>query len=179
MDQVNFSRLSDMTQHIEQHSAPVPLANRYIEYWYGAAFEVLGVRCAVSLEEIRKIVDVTPTVPIPGVKRWVRGLANIGGRLLSITDFSAFLSGGEQTSNGKQAFIVSGRGINTGLLIDANFGGVRFPKNELRTDVEVVEQLRPYISGVYSAEDGEYAVFSIERLLNDTDFSQAGVAINN
>ncbi len=54
MDQVNFSRLSDMTQHIEQYSAPVPLANRYIEYWYGAAFEVLGVRCAVSLEEIRK-----------------------------------------------------------------------------------------------------------------------------
>ncbi|MCX2980424.1 chemotaxis protein CheW [Halieaceae bacterium IMCC14734] len=179
MDQVNFDRLRAMAQHIGQNAAPVPLANRYVEYWYGAAFEVLGVRCAVSLEEIRKIVDVTPTVPIPGVKRWVRGLANIGGRLLSIADFSSFLSGGEQTSNGKQAFIVSGRGIHTGLLIDANFGGVRFPKNELRTDVAVAQQLQPYVSGVYTAEDGDYAVFSIERLLNDTDFSQAGIAVNN
>ena len=112
MDQVNFEALREQAALIEAEAAPVPMAQEYIEYWHGAAFEVLGQRCVASLKEVRKIVDLTPTIPIPGVKHWVRGLANIGGRLLSITDFSSFLSGGVNASAGKQALVVSGRGID-------------------------------------------------------------------
>jgi twitching motility protein PilI len=119
MDQANFDCLADMARTIEQNAAPAPAAHPYVEYWYGAAFEVLGVRCVASMKEARKVVNLTPTIPIPGVKQWVRGLANIGGRVLSIADFTAFLSNGETVSTGKQALVISGRGIHSGLVIDA------------------------------------------------------------
>ncbi|MCZ6831695.1 MAG: CheW domain-containing protein, partial [Gammaproteobacteria bacterium] len=168
MDQANFDSLRDMAQLIEQNAAPLPLAQKYVEYWYGAAFEVLGVRCVASMKEARKVVNLTPTIPIPGVKQWVRGLANIGGRVLAIADFSAFLSAGATASTGKQALVISGRGIHAGLVIDASFGGVRFPIDDLRQGLPVAEQLQPYVSGVFPSDDGDYAVFDIDRLLSDT-----------
>ena len=179
MDRHTFDSLSQMAEKIRDRSAPVPLANEYIEYWHGAAFEVLGMRCVASMKEARKVINLSPTISIPGVKPWVRGLANIGGRVLAIADLSAFLSGGKSTSNGKQALVISGRGINTGIVIDASFGGVRFPTNDLRDERGDVEELKPFITGVFSSENGDYAVFSIEKLLNHPDFMEAGVAMLN
>jgi twitching motility protein PilI len=179
MDQISYNRLSEMAAQIEEQSAPVPLAKKYVEYWHGGAFEVLGVRCVASMKEVRKVVELTPTIPIPGVKNWVRGLANIGGRVLSIVDLSAFLSGGERVSAGKQALVVSGRGIHAGLIIDASFGGVRFPTDQLSKNSRVIEHLQPYVSGVFESDSGEYAVFNIDQLLSDANFVQAGVAMSN
>jgi twitching motility protein PilI len=179
MDRRSFDCLRDYAELIERRAAPAPLANEYIDYWHGAAFEVLGTRCVASMQEARKVVDLTPTIPIPGVKSWVRGLANIGGRVLAIADLSAFLSQGKITSNGKQALVVSGRGINAGMVIDASFGGVRFPINDLRDEQGDVAALQPFISGVFSSESGDYAVFNIDRLLKDPDFIEAGVPMLN
>ena len=179
MDRRSFDCLSEQEDLIQRRSAPVPLAHEYIEYWHGAAFEVLGTRCVASMKEARKVVDLTPTITIPGVKPWVRGLANIGGRVLAIADLSAFLSRGKVTSNGKQALVISGRGIHSGIIIDASFGGVRFPINDLRDENGDVDALKPYISGVFSSENGDYAVFNIDRLLNDTDFMEASVETLN
>jgi twitching motility protein PilI len=179
MDRRSFDCLRDFTELVERRSAPAPLANEYIEYWHGAAFEVLGTRCVASMQDARKVIDLTPTIPIPGVKSWVRGLANIGGRVLAIADLSAFLSQGKITSNGKQALVVSGRGINAGMVIDASFGGMRFPINDLRDEQGDVAALKPYISGVFSSESGDYAVFNIDRLLKDSDFMEAGVQMLN
>jgi len=179
MDRRSFDCLSEQAGLVQRRSAPVPLAHEYIEYWHGAAFEVLGTRCVASMKEARKVVHLTPTITIPGVKPWVRGLANIGGRVLAIADLSAFLSQGKVTSNGKQALVISGRGIHSGIIIDASFGGVRFPINDLRDEQGDVDALKPYISGVFSSENGDYAVFNIDRLLNDPDFMEAGVETIN
>ena len=121
----------------------------------------------------------TPTISIPGVKPWVRGLANIGGRVLAISDLSSFLSGGKSTSNGKQALVISGRGIHSGIVIDASLGGVRFQLNHLRDERGDVEELKPFITGVFSSENGDYAVFSVDQLLNHPDFTEAGVQTLN
>ncbi|MEM0952524.1 MAG: chemotaxis protein CheW [Pseudomonadota bacterium] len=179
MDKRAFEQLQRQAEEIRQRAAPVPLAHEYIEYWHGAAFEVLGLRCVASMKEARKVVDLTPTISIPGVKPWVRGLANIGGRVLAIADLSAFLSGNKVTSNGKQALVISGRGIHCGIIIDASFGGVRFPINDLRDEQGDVDALKPFISGVFTSENGDYAVFNIDRLLNHSDFMEAGVSSLN
>ena len=78
----------------------------------------------------------------------------------------------------KLTLVISGRGINTGLIIDESYGGVKFASQQLRTDQRVPQQLEPYVTGVFAGEDGDYAVFSVERLLNDAGFSQASAVTN-
>ncbi|TGD70914.1 chemotaxis protein CheW [Mangrovimicrobium sediminis] len=170
-----FECLQGMAQLVRAKAAPAPAMQQKIQDWHGAAVSILGVRCVISADETRKIVDVPETIPLPGVKPWVRGIANIGGRVVSISDLSAFLSGGSRTSNGRQALIINGRGIHTGLLIDECFGGVRLSTEELRTNKKVAKELQAFVRGVFSTEDGEYALFDTNRLLTDANFTQAGV----
>lgn len=179
MEHNAFESLRTLAHWVDVRAVDVPSGAPDVEYWHGAAFEVMGTRCVTSTEETRMIVDLAPAVSIPGVKHWVRGLANIGGRVLSISDLSAFLSRGQTSSDGKQALVINGRGIHTGLVIDASFGGVQFDVNKMRTDIPVAPELEPYVTGVFPADDGDYAVFDINLLLTDADFVQAGVVTTN
>lgn len=174
-----FNALKDMARLIADKSAPVPAGEEIQQNWHGAAFELLGTRCVVSADETRMIVDLTPSIAIPGVKHWVQGLANIGGRVIAISDLTSFLSGGDRTSSGKQALIINGRGIHTGLVIEKSFGGVRLSTEELHTDKPVAEELRPFVKGVFVTKDGDYALFDTTRLLTDSDFTEASVITKN
>ncbi|MFV8819572.1 chemotaxis protein CheW [Haliea sp. E17] len=170
-----FQQLLDMSQLIREEAAPVPATQQKIKDWHGAAVSILGTRCVISADETRRIVDVPETIPVPGVKPWVRGIANIGGRVVAISDLSSYLSGGNRKSQGRQALIVNGRGIHTGLLIDECFGGIRLSSEELRTDRNVAQELSAFVRGVFATEDGDYALFDTNRLLTNADFAQAGV----
>ena len=179
MESKVFNTLRAMAQLVTAKAAQVPAPQGVAQNWHGAAFQVLGTRCVVSAEEIRLIADLPATIPIPGVKQWVKGLANINGRVIAIADLSAFLSGGDHSANGKHALVISGRGINTGIAVEASYGGVRLSTEELHTDVPVADELRPYVSGVFSTKDGDYALFDTTRLLTDTDFVEASVITTN
>ncbi len=113
-----FEYLSGLAQVIAERGAASPTVSEITKDWTGAAFTVLGTRCVISADETCMIADLDDTIPLPGVKPWVKGLANVGGRVVAISDLTAFLSGGSRFSNGSQALIINGRGIHTGLLIE-------------------------------------------------------------
>jgi twitching motility protein PilI len=168
-----------MAQLISERGASVPANEAVVRDWYGAAFELLGTRCVISAEETRMLVDLGDTIPLPGVKPWVKGLANVGGRVIAITDLTAFFSAGKSRSNGKQALIINGRGIHAGLQIEQSYGGVSLSTQELSKDRPVIEELLPYVSGVFATRDGDYALIDTTRLLTDADFSQASAITLN
>lgn len=174
-----FDCLQRLDQLITERGAPSPTVTQVTKDWVGAAFTVLGTRCVISADETRMIADLGSTIPLPGVKHWVKGIANIGGRVVAISDLSAFLSGGKRSSSGSQALIVSGRGIHTGLMIEQSFGGVRLSTQELDTNRSVAEELQPYVQGVFATEDGDYALFDVSRLLTDAEFTQASAITTN
>ena len=169
-------RLSDL---VRERGAPAPQLKGLEKDWHGAAFDVLGTRCVISADETRMIVDIGETIPLPGVKPWVKGLANIGGRVVAISDLSAFLSGGSKTSSGQQALIVNGRGIHTGLMIEQSYGGVHLSTQQLRANASVSDELQPFISGVFSTAEGDYALLDTSRLLTNADFTEASVITTN
>jgi twitching motility protein PilI len=174
-----FNYLKSLTQLIAERGAASPTVAQVTKDWVGAAFTVLGTRCVISADETRMIADLGSTIPLPGVKHWVKGIANIGGRVVAISDLSAFLSGGKRTSSGNQALIVNGRGIHTGLMIEQSFGGVRLSTQELDTSKSVPDELQPYVQGVFTTEDGDYALFDTSRLLTDAEFIEASAITTN
>lgn len=169
-------RISDL---VRERGAPVPQLQELEKDWHGAAFDLLGTRCVISADETRMIVDLGETIPLPGVKPWVRGIANIGGRVVAITDLTSFLSGGKKSSTGRQALIINGRGIHTGLMIEQSYGGVRLSTEQLNSNSEVSESLQPFVSGVFSTTEGDYALLDTTRLLTDADFTEASVIMPN
>ncbi|MBI4864945.1 MAG: purine-binding chemotaxis protein CheW [Candidatus Riflebacteria bacterium] len=56
------------------------------------SFAVAGERYALSVDEIREIQPISEVTPIPCVPRFVRGLMNLRGGLLTVIDLHEFLS---------------------------------------------------------------------------------------
>ena len=77
-----FDYLCQLSDLVSERGAAVPQLKELEKDWHGAAFDLLGTRCVISADETRMIVDLGDTIPLPGVKHWVRGLANVGGRFL-------------------------------------------------------------------------------------------------
>ena len=174
-----FNCLKEMALLVQEQAAPVPASEELQLNWHGAAFDLMGTRCVVSADDTRMIVDLGDTIPLPGVKHWVKGLANVGGRVIAISDLTSFVSGGTSTSQGTQALIITGRGIHAGLMIEQSYGGVRLSTEELHADRPVAEELRPYVSGVFTTSDGDYALLDTKKLLTDADFTQASAITPN
>ncbi len=47
------------------------------------------------------------------------------------------------------------------------------------TKKKVSKELQPYISGVFTTEDGDYALFDTSRLLTDAAFTEASAITTN
>jgi twitching motility protein PilI len=174
-----FNCLKQMSQLVQEQAAPVPASEELPLNWHGAAFDLMGTRCVISADDTRMIVDLGDTIPLPGVKHWVKGLANVGGRVIAITDLAAFVSGGNNKCQGSQALIVTGRGVHAGLLIEQSYGGVRLSTEELRADRPVADELRPYVAGVFTTSHGDYTLLDTKKLLTDADFTQASAITPN
>ncbi|MEM7251444.1 MAG: chemotaxis protein CheW [Pseudomonadota bacterium] len=61
--------------------------NRYI------AFRLAGVPLATPMAEVKEILSYPDLTAVPGAKRWLKGIAQVRGRLMSIVDVQDFLGG--------------------------------------------------------------------------------------
>lgn len=63
------------------------------ERWSGIAFEMRGQYFVAPLGEVSEVIYPPKYTPVPNTQSWVKGLANIRGRLLSVSDLAHFISG--------------------------------------------------------------------------------------
>lgn len=117
---------------------------------------------------------------LPGVADWVRGVANIRGRLLPLTDMAAFL-GGKLISSWHQqrVLVVEQDDIFSGLVVDAVYGMQHFGVDSYSPDVREItvnENMAAFIQGSFSSDTGdEWAVFSPWALIKSEQFYQAAL----
>src|SRR5512139_721195 len=69
--------------------------------WTGIGFSVLGLRLLAPMGSVTEILMVPPLARLPRVKPWVRGVANVRGRLLPVIGLATLL-GGRATPHWRQ-----------------------------------------------------------------------------
>ncbi len=79
-------------------------------------FEVLGVALALFIEEMQELLEVPGCTRLPRVRPWVKGVANVRGKLVPVVDFARFL-GGNLTAPPRQqrVLLVERKGVAAGL----------------------------------------------------------------
>lgn len=143
--------------------------------WSGIGFSLLGSHFVAPLDEVSEMLEVPSYTHLPGVQPWVRGVANVRGRLLPLFDLAAFcggrLVGGRKR---RRVLVLETETLYSGLIVDQAFGMQHFPVDEYQSQTsELVDALHTYVRGSYPVGDIAWNVFRLSLLAEDEHFINA------
>jgi len=132
--------------------------------------QVCGERWLVDLRDAGEVIPVPPVTPVPLTRPWFRGVANIRGNLVSVTDFAAFLGIGSANAGEHSRLVLLNERFRIGgaLLVDRSLG--------LRSDEQLTERPRaearaPWVRAEFDDALGEsWRELDLGRLAQDPGF---------
>ena len=135
-------------------------------------FSLLGVNLAVALDEVAELLELPHTTRLPRVKSWIKGVANVRGRLLPVVNFAEFLGGGVTTPPKQQRVVVlEMHDVFVGLVVDRVYAMRHFRLDNYSQAVQgAPEVLSPYLGGSFHHEDEDWLLFRPSLLIQDPQF---------
>ena len=170
-----FAALVTLAQSSMQNARGLPAQVDIKPHWSGVGFTLGGQRMVAPMGEVAEILSVPISTRLPGVKPWVRGVANVRGRLLPLMDLETFF-GGALSGNRKQQRVLALEygDMFTGLIVSEVHGMQHFPVDCFHTDIAAeLEPMRPFLAGAYRQHDRDWVVFSPFKLARDERFFNA------
>ena len=179
--EMNISNPFDILQNLEKRTLEgatgLPSVGQIEEEWVGVGFRIGNDRLIASMSDIKEVLDLPVFTPVPGVKSWIVGVANVRGSLLPIMDLKGFLLGDDikQRSKGR-VIVIDYKGINTGLIVEEVYGLRHFRESDETNDgIGVHENLSPYIERTFEQGNEQWPVFSFNEMVADERFAHASL----
>ena len=170
---LSFDYLQDLDTRFRAGLAALPSArdNRAIT-WSGVGFRIGKQHCVTAMDDIAEVLTEPAATRLPGVKPWVRGVANVRGRLLPLVDLSAFLGEqGTRDQRQRRVLVIEKGEIYLGLIVDDVFGMQHFNAETFRLDSELqVSTIANYVQGCYEHAKRQWVVFRPVQLIEDDNF---------
>ena len=140
-------------------------------------FQIGSDNWLVTLSDVSEVIPVPPIIVVPMTHHWFRGVANIRGKLYSITDFAAYQG---QTLIGpgteRRVVLVADKLIEGSGLVVSRMLGLRNPDQFTPEEIDPANA-RPWISGAYRDDIGaRWYELDLSGLTRDTRFLEVGIA---
>ena len=177
--QTAFSILQELANKSWRFAQQLPAQVDADSHWSGVGFSLLGFQFVVPMGQVAEILEVPNFTHLPNVRSWVKGVANIRGRLLPIFDMGEFL--GERLTNHKKmqrVLVLDTDAMYSGILVDGVHGMQHFPiDSELESLPAVLpESVSAYVSGGFQIGEMSWFVFNPMALIEEPKFFD--VALN-
>jgi purine-binding chemotaxis protein CheW len=118
------AELPTLETEIEQPAPPEDMRRVLV-------FAIAGrTRCA-NVDEVREIVPITPTTRLPGAPRFVRGLINLRGILVTVVDAAMCLYGVPAEGADASVLLVERKGRLAGVIVDSVYDIQSLPAVEV------------------------------------------------
>ncbi|WP_237068460.1 chemotaxis protein CheW [Microbulbifer guangxiensis] len=172
-----YLALVEMASRAKSQAAGLPGRQEVKPYWSGIGFSLLGHKFVAPMEDVAELLEVPQHTFIPGVQSWVRGVANVRGRLLPLFDLAAFFGGHLQGARQQRRVLVIERGKTyAGLIVD-ELHGMQHLALEYADHApgDLMESFAPMVNGQFKLQQGRWLVFDIPALLNDSQFMDVAV----
>ncbi|SDS75399.1 twitching motility protein PilI [Halopseudomonas sabulinigri] len=166
-----FDLLQALAQRCRSEASGLPSQEVVSETWSGVGFRLAGHFMLAAMGEVSEILHEPRYTALPRVKAWVRGVANVRGRLLPIVDMSRFFGVTSTVPRKQRRVLVLDRDdIFVGLLVDELLGMQHMPVSTFSERLPVLDDaVRPYVVGAYTG-DQTALVFNFRALAHDQTF---------
>lgn len=170
-----FSLLVDIANTSLQQSLGLPAQKEASETWTGVAFMLGGQTMVAPMDEVAELMHVPGWTSMPGVQNWVKGVANVRGRLLPMIDIEAYF-GGHLSGNSKsrRVLAIESNDNFVGLIVNEVIGMQHFPVESFVSQIpKDAAPFVDYTTGAYVHENKTWTVFSPFKLAMDRRFTNA------
>ena len=153
--QTAFELLFEIDQRCRALAAGLAPIQAQAGSWSGIGFRMGEHRFVAPMGEIAEILHEPRFTLLPGVKPWVKGVANLRGQLLPIMDLCSFF-GVELSPLRKQrrVMVLEYKDVFVGLQVDEVLGMQHFDQAELDTSAQALPNplLAPFIQGRFAGQ---------------------------
>lgn len=173
-----YQALVDLSRSCRRSAQGLPAQADIRPQWSGVGFSLLGHFFVAPMGEVTEMLEVPSFTRLPGVMPWVKGVANVRGRLLPVFDMGNFFDG-RLVSQRKQrrVLILDSDDVYTGLEVDRVFGMKHFPVDTYSDQNEdIPESIVPFTQGSYELGGQRWTLFSPAKLAADARFSNAAAS---
>jgi twitching motility protein PilI len=167
-----YERLVQIDALCRGQSVGLPAQQEMAQTWSGIGFRIADQHFVAPMTEVAEVLHEPRYTLLPGVKKWVSGVANVRGRLLPVMDLCGFF--GTQLSSAKKLrrlLVVEHRDVFAGLTVDAVFGMQYFAVDSYSETVpDIHAAFAPFVQGAFVRDQRSWLVFSPHALACDKDF---------
>ncbi|SHF79733.1 twitching motility protein PilI [Microbulbifer donghaiensis] len=173
--QTPYLALVDIARRAKAQAAGLPGRQEVKPYWTGVGFSLLGHRFVASMDDVVELLEVPQHTFIPGVQPWVRGVANVRGRLLPLFDLAAFFGGHLNGPRQRRRVLVVERDKTyAGLIVDELHGMQHLVLEYAKgAPGDLSEPFAPMVNGQFVLQQDRWLVFDMQALISDFQFMDA------
>jgi twitching motility protein PilI len=172
-----FAALQNIAQRSLSSAQGLPAQVDIKTYWSGIGFMLAGHRFVAPMGEVAEILAQPPATRLPGVQSWVRGVANVRGRLLPLIDLESFFGSSLGSRKSRRVLALELGELYTGLIVSEVFGMQHIPVDTFSDKVpDELEALDPFLAGSYQHNDAVWSVFSPFKLAQNAEFFNAAAS---
>lgn len=173
-----FALLLELARAFARSATPLPARTGYAPVATMIAFRLAGCDALVDLECLSEILPVRGLTRLPRVQPWMRGIANVRGKLLPVVDGAEFLGQGSTASSKHQRILVmASEDFSAGLIVERVDGLRHFTHDSFR-DRQTLEPgpLDRFVAGgLVDANQRILPLFDHARLFQDPGFRDASL----
>ncbi|NKC00381.1 MAG: chemotaxis protein CheW [Pseudomonadales bacterium] len=164
--------LYDIKAATFKNAAALPRKEESQAQWQGLGFLVGGTRLVSKIGDVVELLQMPKLTPLPAVKSWVRGIANIRGRLVPIVDLHEFLEmPTTMPASQWRLLIVEDEDVVAGLLVEQSLGIQHFSEESFEAhDGEGLAGLQPFAEGAFRHGGRVFHEVHLKAILRDERF---------
>lgn len=169
----SFETLLDIEQHCKWNAVSIPRQIVTERDWIGVGFRVAELNFVCPMELISEILHWPEMTELPSSASWFKGIANLRGRLLPITDFQGFVTKqSHQHLPTSRILVVKIEGAHYGFAVEQVLGIQRFFSQEAKDPEEIsgIEEYLPYVSKAFERENQPWIVTDFSTVIEEAKF---------
>jgi len=167
-----FALLLNMQEAARGGAPGLPEQTQAAPLWSGLGFRLSSLSLLVSLNQIDEVLVRPDVTRVPGTKRWVKGVANVRGTLLTIIDLAEYFGKSPVPVDDKARLLVMHIGdFNTGLLVNEVLGLKHFDAEQDRRDIAGLDNaVLMHVQTAFMQEGTLWGVFDLRSLTESLTF---------
>jgi len=166
----------DLLQQMQRQSIAgmpaLPEEEKFAQLWSGVGFRIGDMHLVAPLDQITEVLHCPELTPVPGTRKWLKGVANVRGNLVTIVDLPEFFGKKSvQIDQEARLLVMNVEGLHTALLVDEVFGLRHFDEEEEKQGLAGMDDpAGVYLSGAFFKDNVLWGVFDMKALADSASF---------